>query len=202
MKFANQSSIALVVVTCAWLSGSFSTQAWAAKAHKPLETYSATEEAVAPARVVAPSRLTAAAPEARAQRPTMTRALAPATTKAAPQMTTTGYDPVPSDQVNALSQRLKLVDTLIRRHGRAYDYRMHTVRDLEAVLARLEASAPATAPAPTVAAPAVPSAPAGEAAGIAAPTTAAPIETAPATLPVPTEEDEMSSDNNNARPEI
>lgn len=50
------------------------------------------------------------------------------------------YDPVPSDQINALGRRLQLVDALIRRHGRAYDYRTHTVRDLELILAKLDAS--------------------------------------------------------------
>jgi hypothetical protein len=50
------------------------------------------------------------------------------------------YDPVPSDQIDALGRRLQLTDALIRRHGRAYDYRTHTVRDLELILAKLDAS--------------------------------------------------------------
>jgi hypothetical protein len=34
-------------------------------------------------------------------------------------------------------ERLEIVKTLIRDHGRAYDYRIHTKKDLERVLADL-----------------------------------------------------------------
>ncbi len=48
------------------------------------------------------------------------------------------FDPVPADQVDPIVKRLKLVDRLIREHGRAYDYRIHTVRELEQILSALE----------------------------------------------------------------
>lgn len=84
------------------------------------------------------------------------------------------YDPVPSDQIDALSRRLQLVDALIRRHARAYDYRTHTVHDLELTLAKLDASiAPKAAPAAAPRAQLVP-------------------PTAPATLPIPSESDEVN----------
>jgi hypothetical protein len=49
------------------------------------------------------------------------------------------FDPVPQDQAELIARRLQLIDQLIRRHGRAYDYRTLTVRQLESILARLEA---------------------------------------------------------------
>lgn len=48
------------------------------------------------------------------------------------------FDAVPSDQADSLVRRLKIVEALITRHGRAYDYRIHTVRELEAILASLD----------------------------------------------------------------
>ncbi len=86
------------------------------------------------------------------------------------------FDPVPSDQVEALGRRLKLVETLIQRHGRAYDYRMYTIRDLERILASLDT--PATHPAAHSTTP-----------------TLSEIKEAPETLPaipIPSEEDEIN----------
>ena len=48
------------------------------------------------------------------------------------------YDPVPSDQAQAVARRLGIVARLILAHGRAYDYRTHTLRDLESILSSLE----------------------------------------------------------------
>jgi hypothetical protein len=48
------------------------------------------------------------------------------------------YDPVPSDQKDSIVRRLKLIEKIIREHGRAYDYRIHTNTELEAILAKLE----------------------------------------------------------------
>jgi hypothetical protein len=71
------------------------------------------------------------------------RPIATATVPAPARIPDSGlaYDPVPSDQIDALGRRLELVDALVRRHARAYDYRTHTVRDLELILAKLDASA-------------------------------------------------------------
>lgn len=91
------------------------------------------------------------------------------------------FDPVPSDQIPGLTHRLKLVEALIRRHGRAYDYRVHTVKTLETVLARLEAS---TAEQPGGLQPE-----SGPQAGEAMPKVTAPLP-APGSLPAPSEDDE------------
>src|SRR5262249_42158984 len=58
-----------------------------------------------------------------------------------------GYDPVPVGQAEPLSRRLRLVDEMIRKYGRAYDYRIHTVKELEAILADLDAQARPAQPA-------------------------------------------------------
>jgi hypothetical protein len=43
-----------------------------------------------------------------------------------------------------MGRRLQLVDSIIRRYGRAYDYRTHTIRELEQILAKLNASTHST----------------------------------------------------------
>jgi hypothetical protein len=48
------------------------------------------------------------------------------------------YDPVPSGEEDAVAARLQIVDKLIREFGRAYDYRSHTLKELEGILAQLE----------------------------------------------------------------
>jgi hypothetical protein len=52
------------------------------------------------------------------------------------------FDAVPAAQTDALSMRLVLVDALIRRHGRAYDYRALTVKKLQELLAQLDHANP------------------------------------------------------------
>lgn len=48
------------------------------------------------------------------------------------------YDRVPQDQIDPVLTRLQLVEEIVRRFGRAYDYRTHTVRELEAILQQLK----------------------------------------------------------------
>jgi hypothetical protein len=50
------------------------------------------------------------------------------------------YDPVPDQQAVKIAKRLAVVDQLIRRHRRAYDYRTHTVTELEGILTELDRS--------------------------------------------------------------
>jgi hypothetical protein len=50
---------------------------------------------------------------------------------------TATYDDVPIEQTDAFLKRLRLVSQILQQYGRAYDYRIHTVRELEAILARL-----------------------------------------------------------------
>jgi hypothetical protein len=161
---------------------STSTAAWAAKSPRVPEVYSATEteNTVAHPLAVNPSArklMNTPTPSSSQAHSIARQQLAG---QAAPHQTAPAYDPVPSDQKDSMSRRLKLVDMLIHRYGRAYDYRMHTVRELEAVLAQLDGAAapthassePAPAPAPRI----------------------APVETAPATLPTPSEADEVQGD--------
>lgn len=85
------------------------------------------------------------------------------------------YDLVPSDQVDPLGKRLQLVEILIRKYSRAYDYRAHTVQELVTILAKLDAaSAPKTTMQQTTQA--MPAAPG---------------------LPTPSEEDEVSGGGEN-----
>ncbi len=48
------------------------------------------------------------------------------------------YDPVPTEHRVSILRRLKLIEALIERHGRAYDYRLFTTPDLEAILKQLD----------------------------------------------------------------
>lgn len=48
------------------------------------------------------------------------------------------YDAVPADQINPLLRRMKIVQELVQKYGRAYDYRVHTVAELEGILAQLK----------------------------------------------------------------
>ena len=50
-----------------------------------------------------------------------------------------GYDFLPEVQARAIAKRLKLVESLLIRHQRAYDYRSYTVAQLQAIYAKLEA---------------------------------------------------------------
>ncbi len=50
-----------------------------------------------------------------------------------------GFETVPDPQRDSIAQRLELVERLIRDHGRAYDYRVMTVAQLEKTLAELDA---------------------------------------------------------------
>jgi hypothetical protein len=160
------------------------SQAWAAKVQKtshPPEIYSATESEITAPMAINPSArklMNTPTPShstrnqaAGVAAPTQ---LAPVQAKATEERG--AYDPVPSDQVDALTKRLQLTETLIRRHSRAYDYRVHTVRELEAILVQLDGPV-APKPATPAAAPAAKSA---EAAAV------------PPGLPTPSEDDEVN----------
>jgi hypothetical protein len=51
------------------------------------------------------------------------------------------YYKVPDAQTQSLVKRLSLVRSLMERHGRAYDYREHTIADLKQKLDELDAAA-------------------------------------------------------------
>lgn len=54
------------------------------------------------------------------------------------------YDAVPSSQTEPLIRRLHLVEQLISKHGRAYDYRTATVTQLQEILGNLDSQASQT----------------------------------------------------------
>jgi len=58
------------------------------------------------------------------------------------------FDPVPAKYVDTVAKRLDLVARLIREHGRAYDYRVLTAKELEQILSSLKVIAPSHLPAP------------------------------------------------------
>jgi hypothetical protein len=60
--------------------------------------------------------------------------------------TAEAYDPVPSDQTGPITKRLKVIETLILKHGRAYDYRSHTAKELESILKKLDTAQGAANP--------------------------------------------------------
>lgn len=49
-----------------------------------------------------------------------------------------GYERVPEEHVDSIANRLLLVERILRRHGRAYDYRTLTNRELLAIWQNLE----------------------------------------------------------------
>ena len=128
-------------------SGSLSAFAAIAGGTSPQDIYSATEpdtlEAPSPAKAPAARQPRQAAGVARTAPPAAPSQL---TATAQPAQATShlpdsalSYDLVPSDQLDPLAKRLQLVELLIRRHARAYDYRTHTVRELGMILAKLDA---------------------------------------------------------------
>ena len=48
------------------------------------------------------------------------------------------YDPVPSDKKTQVAERLRLIERLLVRYNRAYDYRAHTKRELVFILHQLD----------------------------------------------------------------
>lgn len=60
------------------------------------------------------------------------------------------YDMVRADQADSIAGRLALVELLIVKFNRAYDYRIHTTRELETILAELERHGDALPPPPPV----------------------------------------------------
>ena len=51
-----------------------------------------------------------------------------------------GFELVPANQAEPIIHRLKIVEELIRKHGRAYDYRMHTIKELQSILSQLDST--------------------------------------------------------------
>lgn len=54
------------------------------------------------------------------------------------QKTKKAYDAVPKGHAAKIAQRLRIIEKLILRHNRAYDYRSKNLRELQEILASLE----------------------------------------------------------------
>jgi hypothetical protein len=115
----------------------FCSPAWA---KKPLQTYAATEDEseIAPA----PVSTSVSKPKATSTQQTPQTGATLFQTPAEKAK----FEPVPPDQVDSIARRLKLVENLLRKHGRAYDYRIHTLKELESIQASLEPSPTTTEP--------------------------------------------------------
>lgn len=87
-----------------------------------------------PKAVVRKQAPVASAPVARQAEPTAQSAVTPAPKQEA----RINYDKVPASETAPLMQRLKLVEQLIERHHRAYDYRAFTVKQLQEILKALD----------------------------------------------------------------
>ncbi len=66
-----------------------------------------------------------------------------------PEAPKKSFDTVPDEQKDGISKRLELVSQLIKRHGRAYDYRQHTLKELRTILAELDEKAFQVPPSPS-----------------------------------------------------
>lgn len=113
--------------------------AHAEKTAKNADIYSATESGniagIAPTGSQAPVAISVdenATPEALPPMPNSVATLPAASREAT-------YDAVPLGQVDSILKRLKVVGEILEKFGRAYDYRIHTTQEFEAILARLEA---------------------------------------------------------------
>ncbi|MFL5814670.1 MAG: hypothetical protein ACJ763_13940 [Bdellovibrionia bacterium] len=101
------------------------------------ETTLPTAPATLPAASAAPAAKAHKAAKAKAAMPAASAPKA-AASAAAPAA---AYDAVPSNQSDAILQRLKIVENLVRKYGRAYDYRTHTLKELELIQSTLEGTA-------------------------------------------------------------
>lgn len=106
-------------------------------------TAPASETASAPTPVVTIEPLSQPAPQ-RGTPPTQVTQT-PLAATASGQVSEVSFDAVPASQVEPLARRLQLVQTLLTKYDRAYDYRTMTVPQLEAALAKLDAQATAAA---------------------------------------------------------
>lgn len=68
--------------------------------------------------------------------------LTPISSKTTPIKSDLSYDQVPPEQIDSIAHRLKRVEQILRKSGRAYDYRVHTNQELELILSELDEHAP------------------------------------------------------------
>jgi hypothetical protein len=108
------------------------------KGHK-LEQYPAIDPAVVLEATPAVQHPKLAAPKVAT--PTVSQPPVVAQLAQAPQAPTKKFDAVPSQHVESIALRLQLVEQILRKHGRAYDYRVHSTRELRGILKALDQSA-------------------------------------------------------------
>ncbi len=81
--------------------------------------------------------------EADAQAPKLERKAAKPSAKkspAKPEASTAIFDVVPRERVEELSERVKYSYEILKRFGRAYDYKTITLKEFKAIVKELEAS--------------------------------------------------------------
>jgi len=143
MKIKLSTAVFLISITV------FSSGAFAKKPKHARETYSATtdegSELEGTQGQLAPAYIPRSLQNAPMNRPQAYARLKKKNSKlklVSTRSESQSFDPVPPAQAESIAQRLKLVEILIRKYGRAYDYRMHTLRDLESILMQLDAAVP------------------------------------------------------------
>jgi len=47
------------------------------------------------------------------------------------------FDPVPDEHVNSIAKRIKIAYKILVNHNRAYDYKIHTTKQLQSILDQL-----------------------------------------------------------------
>lgn len=117
------------------MTSSLASSAFAKSPRKKLETYPATDEAAGSFAdgldEPLPHPTPAPAPKGIKSRVLSNQAQATKSKKIL-------FDLVPENQIEPIASRLELVGEIIRKHRRAYDYRVHTVKELEQILAALD----------------------------------------------------------------
>lgn len=113
-----------------WIVASLlSTQSWAAPKSPKNEVYSATEgEQVLTVSTTVSTHKPKAVPPSKPVSKKRPKTAAPKPL----------FEQVPAEHVESIAGRIKLVEQILRDYGRAYDYRVMTTRQLQAVLDRLD----------------------------------------------------------------
>lgn len=117
-----------------------STSAFASKKKAP-DVYSATEDSPSEEVIGSAPGYTGESIDVKPALPAPKRRVTPPSSV---EEKTAEFDAVPNSQAEPLIRRLRLVETLIAKYGRAYDYKTLTVTELQTILGRLDTQATQT----------------------------------------------------------
>ncbi|MBI2604473.1 MAG: hypothetical protein HYW49_00175 [Deltaproteobacteria bacterium] len=132
-----------IILTCLCLSLVGQSAFARAKRAHALELYAATENDGTAHVIMAghpidepslESDAPAPKPEPKAAKPS------PKKSAAKPETSTAAFDVVPRERVEELSERVKYSYEILKRFGRAYDYKTVTLKEFKSILKELEAS--------------------------------------------------------------